>query len=51
MTFVGFKFVAGSSFNFLPEAKCHYLCGNSLGLPSRRSIELIKQEMDIWTAK
>jgi len=42
--------VSATSANDL-QGKCVYLCGNSLGLPSRRSLELIKQEVDIWSAK
>jgi len=31
-----------------PENKCIYLCGNSLGLQSKTSSALIKEELDAW---
>ncbi|KAK2466992.1 hypothetical protein APHAL10511_001250 [Amanita phalloides] len=34
-----------------PHEKCHYLCGNSLGLLSRRSKELVNNELDVWASR
>ncbi|KAF8636481.1 hypothetical protein AX17_003296 [Amanita inopinata Kibby_2008] len=34
-----------------PQAKCHYLCGNSLGLMSKRSRALVQQELDAWASR
>ncbi|KIL69663.1 hypothetical protein M378DRAFT_184072 [Amanita muscaria Koide BX008] len=34
-----------------PQARCCYLSGNSLGLLSNRSRELIKEELDVWASR
>ncbi|KAF5391367.1 hypothetical protein D9757_002003 [Collybiopsis confluens] len=33
------------------EKPCTYLCGNSLGLQSKRSRELVEKEMNVWAAR
>ncbi|KIK59774.1 hypothetical protein GYMLUDRAFT_168744 [Collybiopsis luxurians FD-317 M1] len=34
-----------------PNKPCTYLCGNSLGLQSKRSRELVEEEMDVWATR
>ena len=34
-----------------PDAKCHYLCGNSLGLMSNRSRHLVSEELNVWASR
>jgi hypothetical protein len=33
------------------DAKCTYLCGNSLGLMSKRSKALVEEELDVWSTR
>jgi kynureninase len=36
------------SYAAIPDSKITYLCGNSLGLPSKRSTTLVQEELKVW---
>lgn len=42
------KSVTDATFTVAASKPCVYLCGNSLGLMSKRSKTLVMEELDVW---